>query len=157
MGARLTGITIAVGDEKKFVGKVGRVPSNDAVPEWTGRLALYREVPYSQVYSYVTGSIGVDQAAWEKAVELGAEGMIVFCPDTGVLYVASSSIMDISGVVDLGEYPQVRVPLSKIEAVEGVSRGLPFGWTRNVVHVEAVKGYKAKSEPALSSVQIGLF
>lgn len=153
----LTGISIAVNDEKKFVGKVGRVPVNAVLPSWAGRVAFYREVPYSQVYSYVTGSIGVDQAAWEKAVELGAEGMIVFCPDTHGIYIASRSLMDNSGVVDLGEYPQVRIPVSKIEHIpEGES--LPFGWTKNVLLVGATRRPVNRVEAAdVSSVQLGLF
>lgn len=154
---KLTGLVIAVNNEQKFVGKVGRVPANTVLPAWVGKVALYREVPYSQVYSYQTKSVGVDQAAWEKAVELGAQGMIVYCPDKYELFVASNSLMEISAVVDLGEYPQIRVPVSDVSWIS-VKQGLPFGWTKNLVQVGADRRQVVSPEtPDVSNVQLGLF
>lgn len=156
----LTGIEIVVNGEPKFVGKVGRTPKNSIIPAWQNRIALYREVPFVDVYSHVTHSMGVDQAAWEKAEELGAEGMIICCKDRQYLYVASRELMATCRSVDLGEFPQIRVPIARIEKypLSAFSSGLSFGWTKHVVRVEGRRTPRIIVEPEeVSNIQLGLF
>lgn len=157
---RLTGITIKIDGHIRFVGKVGLTPPNRILPQLARVPVLYREVPYKDLYSYTTQSIGVDAAAWEKAVELGAEAMLCYCKDERAFFYVPASMLAQSKVIDLGEFPQYRVPLRKAQCVNSPT-GLSFGWTNHTVQAECVRSapevitYKAMQ--TVRDAQLDLF
>lgn len=157
---RLTGIEIVVDGKIKFVGKVGLTPQNRVLPQLARVPVLYREVPYKDLYSYTTQSIGVDAAAWEKAVELGAKAMICYCKDERAFFYVPASVMAQSKVIDLGEFPQYRVPLHKAQRVNSPT-GLSFGWTNHTVQAECVRSAPEvivrNAMPTVQDAQLDLF
>ena len=150
---RLTGIEIIVSGKKKFIGKVGLTPRNSILPQLDRVPLLYREVPFKDLYSHKTDSIGVDAAGWEKAEELGAAGMLCYCKDERKFFYVPASLLNECRVVDLGEFPQYRVPLMRAQSVKAAA-GLNFGWTSVTVQAEAVR---SAPQTLLSETQLSLF
>lgn len=133
---RLEGVEIVVNGQPKFVGKVGRCPRDARIAELAGEAIFYREVPYTDLYSTATDCLGVDAEAWDWASECkSARAMVVYCPDRKVLLVVMSESLDACPKVDLGEYPQYRIPLSKARVIHA-TRGVNMGWTQNVHRIE---------------------
>lgn len=157
---RLTGIQIEVDGVEKFVGKVGRCPRNQLYPELVGVPVFYREVPYRDVYSYQARALGVDAAAWDEAVKLGAEGMIIYCSDKQLcFYVSKQKMAAESFLLDLGEFPQYRIPVTFVTQ-RNTYKGLPFGFTSNVTTVGAARRgpvIDLPSTPGPVDIQLGLF
>lgn len=148
---QLTGIEIIVNGKPKFVGKLGLCPTNHLFPDLKGVPVFYREVPWKDVYSYTTNAIGVDANAWQRAAELGAAGMLVYCEDESkCLWITAA---DINGayIVDLGEYPQRRIHPNKAKTVKAYA-GIKFGWTSNVERIEPRRIETVKEEAAQMSL-----
>jgi hypothetical protein len=156
----LTGIQIVVNGVEKFVGKLGACPKNPVFPGLLGRPVFYREVPFSDVYSYETRALGVDRDAWDKAVEMGAEGMVIYCADRSECYYVSAKLMAAEAfIVDLGEFPQYRISL-RSASCRPASRRLRFGYTTNVITVGMpADGYHGAGSDHhdTGAVQFGLF
>lgn len=129
----LIGLEIMVGNKKKFVGKCGIVPYCREVPDLKNHYVLYREVKYEDVFSHASSSIGVDAAAWSKALELGVEGMVIFCTDNHQLILCSKEKMKQFGfVLDLGERPQLRMGLSRVKIFLNAIK-IKMGYTTNCI------------------------
>jgi hypothetical protein len=125
----LIGLEIEVKGKRKFIGKAGICPKG--VPGYAGKRILYREVRYSDFYSYTTRTLGIDAEVWRAARrEFQVLALLTYCTDTGELWAIDGPVLDAAPVADLGERPQLRV--APKDAKKRQCDKLNMGYTRLV-------------------------
>jgi hypothetical protein len=131
----ITGLEIAVDSKIRFVGKVGKCPPCD-IPHLEGRIILYKKDKWTNVISYALNAFGIDRAAYEYARDnLGAEGVVCFCPDRRCTILVSNEKMKSAYTVNLGERGQLRVPVRDIKIVENTN-GINFKYTNHTILIQ---------------------
>lgn len=145
----LMGLYIVLNGKKRFVGKVGRCPN--VSPDYlAGRVIYYKSEPFSKVYSYTLKAISTDRAAWNKGRELGAEFLVIHCPDEDLLLVtAAEDIEKISFDYSLGEGVQIRIPDDDVRRYQ--SRGIQMGYTKPENDIVLVPREAATGKPKATS------
>lgn len=133
---KLTGFQIKVGDESRFIGKVGVCPMTyTALPELHGHLIFYRETPRADAVSYATNALGYDRAVLDRAMQMQVVAFVNWCKDTReLLVVTTETVRKHAFVVDLGEHPQYRIPLRHVRVLLEMPT-IDMGWT---THVETI-------------------
>jgi len=132
----LIGIEIKVGDQKRFIGKVGIAPKS-AHDNIAGRMIFYREARFADTYIPEMNSISVDVAAVDKAAELGAVYFVSYHTDKSAFSVVPIGELQNAPAVDLGERLQYRLRKNRWAHYE--SDKIRMGFTKNVILAEAVR------------------
>lgn len=152
----LLGLEIDIAGKRKFIGKVGIVPASATIPKLKGHCIIYREAKWRDVISHTTNTFGFDYSVWLRAKELGAEGMVTFCPDYSRMILCSKELIDSAGFeLQLGhEGVQVRIPMAKIKVIEK-AKPIRMGYTTNCELVPLVA--EPQTIKPLESKQAELF
>lgn len=125
----LIGLEIETRNKKKFIGKVGIVPSCATVPSLKNHCIIYREAKGVDAISHTTNTFGFDYAVWLRAKELGAEGMVTYFTDFKQLALCSKETIDGCGFeLSLGEGVQIRVPIKSVKIIQN-AKPIVMGYT----------------------------
>ncbi len=142
-----TAIQINVKGKPKIVGKIIVMPQNTIIPKAAGYIALYREVLWKDLVSYKLNCVGIDEGAWNYCNEQKCEGMVCYSKDAMKLVTVSAKDINSCKKIDMGEHPQIRIPLSMCKIYENVFKGIPTTWTNNIITIEPKKDWE-KQETA---------
>lgn len=150
---QLVGIQIHAGGRWKFIGKAGRCPSGAGVPSvLVGQCIFYRSVPWKDVYSTATKTLGVDMEAWEEAKRQGAKWLVMETYEEGrtngkldrnfkrnqkLYYIGKDAFDKTAYPHDLGEHVQLRLKPDSFFVKENASE-IKMGHTNNVKQVRHV-------------------
>ncbi len=128
------GLEVQMPNFRKVVGKVCVCPNENIAGHLVGRRILYRVINWSKLYHRNTKAVTVDCALWQTARRLGAEAMIIWCPDERKLIRLSKKEIESSRIKTQKNAPShYHIDAERGDKVYPVYQGLNIGAPTQVV------------------------